>query len=677
VLSPEPMQKLTLVVLLSDLERVTRAIGEAGVLHLLDIGQSSERPALIQPYDVRQRVTELEDLTQRLDSIAGFFGIALHDAVLSPDLDTPVDWTHVQARTAALADEAAALRARSLRVNADRGRLQAMQRHLRALAPVGIPLQELRELRYVTLTSGLMPDRNLARLRESLTGIPHLLTPMGTVGNDGRVLISVLCLRPDAELLRRALRSAQLEPIEVPAGLDGAPDEVSDQLEADLDRQRQAASALDDERRTLGAAYASEVRSLYALVSREQILADARGRMGRSERIALIGGWVPAIMATSLERALRTATNGRFVLHWTAPATIDGVRSGHVSVPILLRNPLLVRPFERLLRSYGLPRYGEIEPTGVFALTFLTMFGFMFGDVGQGAVLFIIGYFIYRRMFRYRDYAVILMECGFFAVIFGFLYGSIFGIEDWLPALWLRPLHDTGRLMQAAIVFGGLLLSFGLLLNLLNAFRTRDVTVLWERNGLLAAIAYWVAIGLLIRYVTAGPGAVTLGTAALWLALPIVLLLAKEPVLALRECRRARRWPTTTELMSLAVRSVVEVLDAAITTISNTATFIRLAAFALSHAGLFLATFSVADAVARSGAGTIGAVLVIVVGNAIIIALEGLIVSIQGVRLEYYEFFSKFYSGGGEEYRPLRIVSSTAGLRKGGYHDRASFDQTC
>ena len=92
-------------------------------------------------------------------------------------------------------------------------------------------------------------------------------------------------------------------------------------------------------------------------------------------------------------------------------------------------------------------------------------------------------------------------------------------------------------------------------------------------------------------------------------------------------------------------------------TISNTATFIRLAAFALSHAGLFLATFSVADAVSRSGgaAGTVGAVVVIVLGNVVIIALEGLIVAIQSVRLEYYEFFSKFYSGGGEEYRPLRF----------------------
>jgi V/A-type H+-transporting ATPase subunit I len=317
----------------------------------------------------------------------------------------------------------------------------------------------------------------------------------------------------------------------------------------------------------------------------------------------------------------------------------------------------LIRPFESLLRTYGLPRYGEVEPTAVVALAFLTMFGFMFGDVGQGAVLFAIGYFIYRRMFRYRDYAVILMECGVFASAFGFLYGSVFGSERWLPALWLQPMHDVGRLVRTAIGFGIAFISLGFALNLLNALRRRDLATLWERNGLFAALAYWIAVGLLIRYATGGRGSVTLGTALLWLALPAALILLKEPVRAVIRGVREHRAPDATELFALVVESLVELLDTIVSTIANTATFIRLAAFAISHAGLFLAVFSVADAVAGSGgaAGTIGAWAVIVLGNAVIIALEGLIVAIQSVRLEYYEFFSKFYSGGGEAYRPLRF----------------------
>jgi len=383
--------------------------------------------------------------------------------------------------------------------------------------------------------------------------------------------------------------------------------------------------------------------------------------MGASERIAVVAGWVPAVLASRLEQAIRAVLGARCVLEWRDPISLDDVRRGRIPVPILLRNPALIRPFERLVRNYGLPRYNEVEPTAVVAVAFLTMFGFMFGDVGQGLVLFAIGYFIYLRMFRYRDYALILMECGVFATLFGFLYGSVFGVEHWLPALWLRPMQDMERLMRTAIAFGIAFLSLGFILNLVNAIRARDAAALWGRNGLLFAVGYWIAAGLAIRRAWGGPGAVTMGSALVWLLPPLVMILLREPAALVWKSIRGRTWPGATEIMALTVQSVVEVLDTVVSAISNTATFIRLAAFALSHAGLFLATFSVADALARTSGGTGWAAIAIVLGNVVIIALEGLIVSIQSIRLEYYEFFSKFYSGGGEEYRPLRLASSGTG----------------
>jgi len=387
------------------------------------------------------------------------------------------------------------------------------------------------------------------------------------------------------------------------------------------------------------------------------LLVESRGLMGGSERVALITGWVPAELSHRLERLLTETTQGRCVIQWREPSAVEGVRRGRVPVPILLHNPVLVRPFERLLRNYGLPRYGEVDPTPVVAVAFLAMFGFMFGDLGHGAVLFAIGYFIYRRMFRYRDYAVILMECGVSSAVFGLLYGSVFGVEHWLPALWLRPMQDTGRLMRAALTFGAVFISIGIGLNIVNAIRRRDLAALWERNGLIGALAYWTAVALFMRRLAAGEGAVSAGTAILWLSVPVALMLLKAPLRALWTGVRTKQWPDAGELLTGFVESMVEVLDTMVSTISNTATFIRLAAFALSHAGLFLATFSVAGAVARMGGGGIGAAVVIVIGNIVIIALEGMIVSIQTIRLEYYEFFSRFYSGGGEEYRPLRIAS--------------------
>jgi V/A-type H+/Na+-transporting ATPase subunit I len=660
VLSPEPMRHCSLVVLSGDLEAVTRAIAHIGVLHLLHVRHAGTLAA-IRPYDVSERLAEITGLARTLDDVAAFLAVPGFEAPALDVREGGVEIGQIAARAAALRGDVEALRRRQVRVTEEGEQLRNLVRNLRALAPLGVPLEQLRQVRYVYLASGLLPERNLVRLRNSLARLPHLIVPSGAAGADGRVLVTALCLRPSQEAMERALRSAQFERLELPAQLSGTPAGAVAQLEEQLGQRRAEAAAVDAERVALGERYGMELRALRATLARERLLVEARGLMGRSERISLISGWVPAVLAPRLEAAVRAASAGRCVLQWQEPEALEDVRRGRVHVPILMHNPVLVRPFEHMLRAYGLPRYGEVDPTAVVAVGFLAMFGFMFGDVGQGAVLFAVGYFIYRRMFRYRDYAIILMECGVFAIGFGLLYGSVFGVEHWLPALWLRPLDDMAALMKTAIAFGVVFLSIGLIINVVNALRRRDWGALWERNGVLAALAYWMAIGLLARRVVAGPEAVTLGGALLWLALPLALILLKEPVRAFWKGARGGQWPELGELFAVLVQSLVEVVDTMVSAVSNTATFIRLAAFALSHAGLFLATFSVADAVAHSGAGAWGAGLVIVFGNVVIIGLEGLIVSIQSVRLEYYEFFSKFYSGGGEEYRPLRFASSESG----------------
>jgi len=657
VFSPEPMRHLSLVVLAGDLETTTRAIARVGVLHLLDVRHSSEMLASIRPFEVQQAAQELGAIARTVEETRRFCGsdaAAPGAADDLPEQEPEAGW--LRSRADQIAREAEQLRARLVEAGDQRSQLENLARTLRALAPIGLPLEELRSLHYVRLACGLLPARNLQRLRESLTRVPNLILPAAEVRPDGRVLVLALCLRPGREALERALGSAQFQAVELPTHLDGTPEIAVAEVEKRLRVNQEQLAALEADRQALAARRGAELAALGSAIERRQLLLEARGMMGFSERTALLNGWVPAVLAGKLEAAVRAATGGRCLLQWHDPASLDEVRRGRIPVPILLRNPVLVRPFEGLLRAYGMPRYGDVEPTPIVALAFLTMFGFMFGDVGQGAVLFAAGYFIYREMFRYRDYALILMECGVFAMLFGVLYGSVFGSESWLPALWFHPMEDIPRLIRTAIAFGIALLSLGFGLNLLNALRSRDTRRLWEHNGLLAALSYWIAAGLFLRYLTAATEPPALGTIALWLGLPLASIVLKGPVQATWRAVRNRETPTAEGMLALFIESVVELLDTVISGIANTATFVRLAAFALGHAGLLLATFSVAGVVAHAGGGWPAAALVLVVGNLVIILLEGVIVAIQGIRLEYYEFFSRFYGGGGQEYRPLRLA---------------------
>ena len=177
-------------------------------------------------------------------------------------------------------------------------------------------------------------------------------------------------------------------------------------------------------------------------------LLRARVLFGKVDRSYLVSGWIPASLVAKLKEALAQELGDRAEVEVLSPEAIPGAREGVLKIPILFNNPYLLRPFERLTKAYGTPEYGEVEPTAFLAVSFLLMFGLMFGDVGQGAVLFLLGYVIFRRFFRYTDYGIILMECGVASVIFGFLYGSVFGVENLLPVLWFSPMQGYHLLHQ-------------------------------------------------------------------------------------------------------------------------------------------------------------------------------------------------------------------------------------
>ena len=149
--------------------------------------------------------------------------------------------------------------------------------------------------------------------------------------------------------------------------------------------------------------------------------------------------------------------------------------------PVLFFNPKLVRPYQKLLTVYGTPSYAEIEPTPVLAFGFLLLFGMMFGDLGHGLTLAVVGLLL-RRFSRFRDEGVIMIQVGLFSSLFGLLFGSLFGSESVFRPLWFSPMHDIPRLMAAALGVGAILILLGLLLQLLNTFGDRTWgTVLTDR----------------------------------------------------------------------------------------------------------------------------------------------------------------------------------------------------
>jgi V/A-type H+-transporting ATPase subunit I len=521
------------------------------------------------------------------------------------------------------------------------------------LLPEDLDFSRLSRPAFVNWVIGLTPSSGLDKLEESLSEVHHALIELNKL--EDRTLLIVFGLKRDWPIFERALKGALFDRLTIASDLSGKVAEILRGLQSEIVDLENKKKGLGAQQEIFRDRHGKElIRLRKRIVKIRQILA-ARRFFGKVDKSFLISGWIPEKRWPALQEALSRATEGQVILEKIDPEELREVRQGIIRIPILFNNPLLVRPFERLTGLYGTPHYREVEPTIFFALSFLLLFGLMFGDVGQGAVLFLIGYLIFRRVYRFIDYGTILMECGVSSMIFGFLYGSVFGLETVLPALWFRPLENIYYLVKVSLILGTVLVSLGLALNLVNAFRWKESEKLFSVSGLAGALLYWMSMGLVLKYLLTGKAA-----AGEWKLLVLVaavlltIMILHRPVYRLVVRKRAPGGtPKPADLMTELLESIVETFDDLLRFVANTLSFIRVAAFALSHAALFIAVFSIANVVSQGSGQGMTYWLVVALGNVIIILLEGLVVSIQVVRLEYYEFFGKFFRGGGEKFRPF------------------------
>ena len=320
--------------------------------------------------------------------------------------------------------------------------------------------------------------------------------------------------------------------------------------------------------------------------------------------------------------------------------------------PTKLKNPGIFRPFELFIRMYGLPSYEELDPTTLIGITYSFLFGFMFGDAGQGLCLLAGGFLLYRL--KKMSLAAIISCCGFFSTIFGLLFGSVFGFEDVITPLWLRPadamttLPFIGKLNTVFVVsisIGMGIILLTMVLNIINSLREKDAEKLWfDTNGVAGLVFYGSLVLAVVLFMTGHvlPGSAVL---AVMFGVPLLLMFFKEPLTAFLE-KKARTAAPGGKAM-FVIQGFFELFEVLLSYFSNTLSFVRVGAFAVSHAAMMEVVLMLAGAEAGSPNW-----LVVVLGNLFVCGLEGLVVGIQVLRLEYYELFSRFYRGSGREFKP-------------------------
>lgn len=320
--------------------------------------------------------------------------------------------------------------------------------------------------------------------------------------------------------------------------------------------------------------------------------------------------------------------------------------------PTKLKHGWFFKPFEMYMEMYGLPSYHEIDPTPLLGLTYTIFFGFMFGDLGQGALLAVIGALLYH--YKHMKLAGIISRCGISSMFFGLMFGSVFGFEGLIEPLWLNPqqamtnLPFIGKLntvFVAAIAIGMGMILLCMVLNIINGFKQKDKErAVLSSNG-IAGLIFYLALTVVIVLFMTGHSLPAVGVMALFFGIPLLVIFFKEPIMNLLNKK--------SDLIEggmgmFLTQGFFELFETLLSYFSNTLSFVRIGAFAVSHAAMM----GVVMMLAGVENGTEINWLIVVLGNLFVCGMEGLIVGIQVLRLEYYELFSRFYTGGGRAFVP-------------------------
>lgn len=462
---------------------------------------------------------------------------------------------------------------------------------------------------------------------------------------------------PESQKVKAVYSSMHFEKIYMPDSYEGTAREAFEQLAQKRSLILSDFNTVSQKRNDFLISHCREILAAQAAIARlsgnfdiRKLAACTKGK-GENDIFYILCGWMTEKDAHSFQTDIKDDSKIFCI--------IDGEDDEHIQPethqqpPTKLKNPKLFKPFEMYINMYGIPAYNEMDPTWFVAITYSFIFGAMFGDAGQGLLLFIGGFLLYK--FKHIALAGIISCAGVFSTIFGILFGSFFGFENLFPALWLRPMNNMmtvpfiGKLNTVFIVaigFGMGLILLCMVFNIINAWKAHDTEHIWFDTNSVAGLVFYGSATVSIALILTGhtlPGGILL---FIMFGIPLILIFFKEPLTALVE-KKSEVMPK--EKGMFIVQGLFEMFEVLLSYFSNTLSFVRIGAFAVSHAAMM----EVVLMLAGFESGHLNWIVVIL-GNLFVSGMEGLIVGIQVLRLEYYEMFSRFYKGTGRKFEPFR-----------------------
>lgn len=668
---PRRMKFIELTVHKNDIDPVLEYLGSCGAMHFPDSHPDSSNAIPASSKDASRIGQTLE----RLKNASLYIG-------LLPDSENKgsvsVSNEEIQLLTEKFISCAEKLKEKESGISGGKTRIKDTLNEIEVFSRMNIPYDEFTHLSYITLRAGRLDPKNMEPLRENLKD-RAVIVPLD---DEGRIL--AVSSRKGRFALDAELQKQFFETVNIPEDYKGIPSEIYESLCKELKLKEKELENISLEKNELKSKYEEIISTLFNSLQITQSVETLKSKFTVSGSVYALSGWVPHDITKKVTKDILKLTEGRAAIHSYNPEEIPSVRDGEEKVPVSLKHGAFVKGFEGMVSSFGMPRYGTIDPTALVAFFYTIIFGIMFGDIGHGFVLFLLGFLASSRGLKsfsnFNKYSVPLMSVGIASMIMGVLNGAVFTNEQLLVAptrmisaaitghptdriLHILPMTEKGGSMTKLFYFFGFTIGLGIVLNtlgiLINIFNSfvlkKYKEAFFSKTGLSGLVLFWYTIFIIFR--CARGGRIEWFDIIIFSVSFLCILFA--PVIY--RCIERKKPAMEHGVFTFVIEIIVEIIETASTFFSNTISFVRVGAFALSHAVLSYVVFYFSEALVLSGGAlaSFSAALLMIIGNGIIIVLEGLIVAIQVVRLQYYEFFGKFFFQTGIAFSPFRLRNYT------------------
>ena len=510
-----------------------------------------------------------------------------------------------------------------------------------------IDFSQINDCRFITPNFGRLPKESYDKLSQFSDNQFALFFPF--TNDDTHYWGAYFTIPEQKEDIDRIFSSLYFERLEIPP-ISGTPDDYMKKLEKELEGYENELEGIEKKIDSFWKKEKDKCLMHYSKLEEMDAFNEIKRHVYKYHKNFILVGWIPADKEKYFTKELDKIKSIEYSLS-------DGKDELKHSPPVMLKNLPFFRLYEFYVKMYGMPCYNETDPTIFVAITYTIFFGIMFGDMGQGFIVALAGALMYK--FKKMEIGKILIPCGIAGMVFGFLYGSVFGFEEVLTPVHQALFGTKGKLIEVmepdsinliiygSVVIGFVTIAFAMITNIFSSLRRRDMeSALFGANGVAGFILYVsLVVGLVCQMFLNIPVMNGIYVTGL-VIIPLILMFLREPLGKLAEGKKnwqPEKWG------DYCVQSFFELFEMCLSYVTNTMSFLRVGAYILVHAGMMLVVFTLAEMVG----GTVGYISVVIIGNGIVMALEALLVAIQVLRLDYYEIFSRFYVGDGRPFTPV------------------------